>query len=132
MFAYLDFLFLQYSGRIGRTAFWLGSFGLTLAYFGAASLLLHLSHGSFSDLAAFYRNSSSVSRDVAIHVVTPVLIVFGLSIYPTYALYAKRWHDRGKSGWWSLLGFVPIIGLWMFIELGFLGGDAYENAYGTR
>ena len=32
----------------------------------------------------------------------------------------RRWHDRGKSGWWSLLLIVPVIGLvWIIVELGF-------------
>ena len=52
-------------------------------------------------------------------------------LYPTYAITTKRWHDRGKSGWWSLIAFVPIIGgLWLLIELGFLGPDEYVNEYG--
>ena len=39
------------------------------------------------------------------------------------ALYAKRWHDRDKSGWWSLIGLVPIIGaIWLIVELGILEG----------
>ena len=52
-------------------------------------------------------------------------------IYPAIALYAKRWHDRGKSGWWSLIGLVPIIGgMWMLIELGFLKGTAGRTSTG--
>ena len=52
-------------------------------------------------------------------------------IYPVIALYAKRWHDRNKSGWWSLIGLIPIIGgIWMLIELGFLKGTAGPNSYG--
>ena len=52
-------------------------------------------------------------------------------IYPAIALYAKRWHDRGKSGWWTLISLVPVIGgLWMLIELGFLRGTDGDNQYG--
>ena len=59
-------------------------------------------------------------------------VVAGLaSIYPIIALYAKRWHDRGKSGWWTLIGLIPIIGgLWILIELGFLKGTYGSNQYG--
>ncbi len=53
-------------------------------------------------------------------------------LYPAIALYAKRWHDRGKSGWWSLIGLIPVIGgLWMLIELGFLKGTGGANQYGA-
>jgi uncharacterized membrane protein YhaH (DUF805 family) len=63
----------------------------------------------------------------------PVGIVSLVFFYPTYAIYTKRWHDRGKSGWWSLIVLVPIIGpLWMFIECGFLGGEDGSNTYGPN
>lgn len=131
MIGYLDFLFLSYQGRIGRLALWLGMFGLGLAQFGAIGFLLHLSHGSSDDLLAFY-HGRVLSQQVMVHVIWPAMIVVALGLYPTYALYTKRWHDRGKSGWWSLIGLIPFVGFWMVIELGFLGGDEYQNDYGTR
>ena len=42
---------------------------------------------------------------------------------PSINLGIKRFHDLGKTGWWVLIGFVPIIGgLWYLIEAGFLPG----------
>ena len=133
MFAYLDFLFLSYRGRIGRGAMWLGTFVIVLAEFGAIAFLLKLSHGTLGDLHALQSDPRSMTNAIMLHVVWPVLIVSLLFLYPTYALYTKRWHDRNKSGWWSLIGFVPLIGgLWLLIELGFLGGDDGANFYGSR
>ncbi len=41
----------------------------------------------------------------------------------SFASVVRRFHDRGKSGWWALLYFVPGLGwLWLFIECGFLPG----------
>lgn len=41
----------------------------------------------------------------------------------SFASTVRRFHDRGKSGWWALLYFVPGIGwLWLLIECGFLPG----------
>jgi len=133
MISYLDFLFLSYRGRIGRGAYWLGTFVVLLAELGAIAFLLKLSGGTLAQLAAAEREAAQVSREVLMHVLLPVGIVSLLFLYPTYALYTKRWHDRNKSGWWSLIGFVPLIGgLWLLIELGFLGGDDGENDYGSR
>jgi len=43
----------------------------------------------------------------------------------------RRYHDRNKSGWWLLFGFIPLIGaLWQIIELGFLSGTRGDNDYG--
>ncbi|MFZ1773431.1 MAG: DUF805 domain-containing protein [Rhizobiaceae bacterium] len=53
------------------------------------------------------------------------------SVWVGLAVYAKRWHDRGKSGWWSLIMLVPIIGgIWLIVECGILEGDKGPNAYG--
>ena len=133
MFTYLDFLFLSYRGRIGRGAMWLGTFVIVLAELGAVAFMLKLSHGTLGDLHALQADPRSMMNEIMLHVVWPVLIVSVLFLYPTYALYTKRWHDRNKSGWWSLIGFVPLIGgLWLLIELGFLGGDDGDNFYGSR
>ena len=60
-------------------------------------------------------------------------ILLPLSWWVSLAISVKRWHDRGKSGWWVLIGFIPIIGgLWALIETGFLGGDPGPNQYGDR
>ena len=52
-------------------------------------------------------------------------------IWISLAVGVKRWHDRGKSGWWVLIGLIPIIGgIWTLIECGCMRGDMGDNAYG--
>ena len=52
-------------------------------------------------------------------------------IWISLALGVKRWHDRNKSGWWVLIGMIPIIGpLWQFIEAGCMRGTVGANQYG--
>ena len=49
-----------------------------------------------------------------------------------WACSARRYHDRGKSGWWQLIQFIPLIGpIWMIIELGMLSGDSGSNRFGS-
>ena len=56
-----------------------------------------------------------------------------LLIWPALALSVKRWHDRDKSGFWVLVGLIPILGqLWVFIETGFLPGTEGPNQYGLK
>ena len=58
-------------------------------------------------------------------------LIMIIMIWPSLAVQTKRWHDRGKSGWWNFISFVPFIGpLWAFIELGFLPGTPGANIYG--
>ena len=52
-------------------------------------------------------------------------------ISKTIIVGIKRWHDRDKSGWWSLIAFIPLIGfLWVLIECGFLAGTSGSNRFG--
>jgi len=59
---------------------------------------------------------------------TPISIV--VLIWPLLAIQVKRFHDRNKSGWWGLVGFIPYIGsLWLIVELGFFGPVEEGNRF---
>ncbi|MXU66519.1 DUF805 domain-containing protein [Oceanomicrobium pacificus] len=60
------------------------------------------------------------------------LIVSLLMMAAAFCLHIKRFHDRGKPGWWSLIYLVPVIGfIWIIVECGFLEGDSAPNDYGA-
>ncbi|MDA2976639.1 MAG: DUF805 domain-containing protein [Actinomycetota bacterium] len=33
-----------------------------------------------------------------------------VTIVPAFAVLVRRLHDTGKSGWWALVGFLPLVG----------------------
>jgi uncharacterized membrane protein YhaH (DUF805 family) len=46
-----------------------------------------------------------------------------LSLWPSWAVGAKRCHDRGRSGWFQLIVLIPLVGpIRLLIELVFLPG----------
>lgn len=46
-------------------------------------------------------------------------LLWGLAtLVPGLALNARRLHDIGKSGWWQLIGIIPIIG-WILVIIWF-------------
>lgn len=45
-------------------------------------------------------------------------------------LQIKRIHDRGKSGWFCFLQLIPIVHLWVWIELFILKGKDDLNKHG--
>ncbi len=49
----------------------------------------------------------------------PISGIFGLALFiPTLAAGVRRLHDIGKSGWWLLIGLIPIIGwIWIIVLL---------------
>jgi uncharacterized membrane protein YhaH (DUF805 family) len=52
-------------------------------------------------------------------------------LWPRLAISIKRLHDRGKSGLWILLVFIPVLGwLWLLVDMGFLDGTPGPNKFG--
>jgi uncharacterized membrane protein YhaH (DUF805 family) len=108
------YLLTSFEGRINRAKFWAGV-GVLIAAAILASLIdsilgLHFGEAGFGLISA---------------------LVGLVSIYLGIALYAKRWHDRDKSGWWTLIVLVPIIGpIWFLVECGILEGTRGPNRFG--
>ncbi|MBR9825554.1 MAG: DUF805 domain-containing protein [Alphaproteobacteria bacterium] len=43
-------------------------------------------------------------------------LLFGLGTFlPSLAFLVRRLHDTGKSGWWFLIVFIPVIGFFVLI-----------------
>jgi uncharacterized membrane protein YhaH (DUF805 family) len=53
-----------------------------------------------------------------------------LAIWPALAISVKRCHDRGRSGFFILIGLIPLVNIWMGIELLFLSGTSGSNKFG--
>ncbi len=107
------YLLTSFEGRINRGKFWAGV-GVLIA----ASIL-----ASIVDMML------GTTTEGGFGIVG--IIVSIASIYPALAVYAKRWHDRDKSGWWTLIGLVPVIGfIWFIVELGILEGTRGPNRFG--
>ena len=53
-----------------------------------------------------------------------------LALYPSFAVGVKRCHDRNRSGWFLLIGVIPLLNLWLLVELGLLSGTRGPNRFG--
>lgn len=53
------------------------------------------------------------------------------AIWPNLVVGIKRCHDRGRSGWFLLIGLVPLLNIWLLVELGFLRGTIGMNRFGA-
>ena len=103
-------LLLQLDGRLSRGAWWLWGVALPLGLALYLTIVLRVA------------GLSAYGTEVAVNL---------LLLWPTLAVSVKRWHDRGKSGWWVLVALIPVVGwLWMLIENGLLPGDAGANRFG--
>lgn len=62
------------------------------------------------------------------------LLAFAVYIFMfwiAFALQARRFHDHGMSGWWTLINFVPFGGLYALAMCGFVEGTKGPNKYGA-
>jgi uncharacterized membrane protein YhaH (DUF805 family) len=117
-------LLFSFQGRINRAKFWLASIAIGIVY-SVVMGFLFAGAAMSSDPTAALASVGMVGGIVA-------LVLFIATVWISFALAVKRWHDRNKSGWWILIAFVPVIGgLWYLIECGFLRGTAGANLYGA-
>jgi uncharacterized membrane protein YhaH (DUF805 family) len=54
-----------------------------------------------------------------------------LTLLPTIAVAVRRLHDTDRSGWWLLLGVVPLLGAIVLLYFTVQEGDAGDNEYGA-
>lgn len=59
--------------------------------------------------------------------------LYGLAVLiPSLAVGARRLHDTGRTGWWLLVGFIPLIGFIVLIVFFVLDSNPGENPYGPN
>jgi uncharacterized membrane protein YhaH (DUF805 family) len=120
--------FTSFEGRSARKKFWLSILVMIIISWVLQLIAFAVFGGSMMPDP----NATPEAQMAAMNAMwLPMGIVILLTLWPALAIYTKRWHDRGKSGWWSLILFVPLIGsIWLLVELGFLRGTEGPNKYG--
>jgi len=60
-------------------------------------------------------------------------LIYSLAVLiPSIAVGIRRLHDTGRSGWWLLISFVPLIGAIVLIVFFVLDSQPGENQYGPN
>jgi uncharacterized membrane protein YhaH (DUF805 family) len=147
-------LLFSFRGRINRSQYWMG--GLIMF----AVLLVAVIFTIASMASSFSRFKESGEVDLSF---IPALLSMGalylVAVWCGAALNVKRLHDRGRSGWFALLAFVPmalainmltkvgsplemlgagllanlasmLINMFFLIDLGMMPGKPEANQYG--
>jgi uncharacterized membrane protein YhaH (DUF805 family) len=52
-------------------------------------------------------------------------------ILPNISVTVRRLHDTGRSGWWILLGLIPLIGALILLYWMIKRGDQGANEFGS-
>jgi uncharacterized membrane protein YhaH (DUF805 family) len=121
-------LFFAFQGRVGRKSFWLGSLALCVVVF----VIYGVAGALFTQWAPGAEAGSYVAVSTSPIGWLLYILATIVSIWGGIAIQIKRWHDRDKSGWWCLIGLVPVVGpIWALVETGFLRGTAGANRFGS-
>ena len=100
--------YVGFTGRARRSEFW---------YWTLFQIIVGIV-ASILDRAVFDRNNAAFS----------VLVGLGL-LLPSLAVAVRRLHDSGRTGWWLLIGLIPVIGTIILIVF-YVQDSQGDNKYG--
>lgn len=101
--------YADFQGRASRSEFW---------WFTLFAFLLNIVLQVITGLVP-------ILGIIAIVIMLAVLI-------PSIAVAVRRLHDIGKSGWWYLLVFIPLIGALVLIYWFIQPGQSEDNQWGAN
>lgn len=108
----------NFKGRARRSEYWFIQLFLVLTNLAAAVIDFVLMNG---DVERFIANGGG-------GIVGLIWIL--VTIVPALAVLVRRLHDTGRSGWWALIGSVPVAGAIVLLVFTVADSQAQQNSYG--
>jgi uncharacterized membrane protein YhaH (DUF805 family) len=88
---------------------------------------------NFLIVCAIFLVAVSLSGRDGVAIATDICFAYCLlSFIPQLSCTVRRLHDTGKSGWWYLISFVPLIGGIILFIFMVLDSDPDRNQYGPN
>lgn len=114
-----------FRGRSTRAEYWV------FALVNFAIVIVLVMPGTIAQLHA-------VSMEQMPHLTPGRMIMGGVAdifilaqIIPSLAVQVRRLHDTDRSGWWWLIGFIPLIGWILLLVWYCTQGTSGDNRYGS-
>jgi uncharacterized membrane protein YhaH (DUF805 family) len=106
--------YVDFSGRARRSEYW---------YFALFNLLVSFVAGFLDAVLGTDYDTGSGGL---------IATVAGLALFlPSLAVGVRRLHDTDRSGWWILIGLIPIVG-WILLIVWFCTDSKPDNQYGPN
>lgn len=114
--------YATFSGRAQRSQYW----WWVLATWVGSLVITVIDSIAFGTVTRG-AGSFSAQTDFA-----PLTIIFSLGIIlPTLAVAVRRLHDIDSSGWWLLIGLIPLVGTILLIVWFATKGTMGDNRFGA-
>lgn len=116
--------YANFKGRARRREYWGFILFYYIIYFIFYIPLLSVSNAEV--------DSGAEDNNILLFISSILCILFWLvSFLPMLAVSVRRAHDVGRSGWFILIGLVPLLNLWLLIEF-CSDSEPFENDYGNN
>jgi uncharacterized membrane protein YhaH (DUF805 family) len=111
--------YVTFKGRARRSEYWFAALFLFLASLAATILDVAL----FSDQFGEFLEASGGLGVIG--------VLWALAVFlPSLSLLIRRLHDTNRSGWWVLIGLVPLAGAIVLFVFSVLDSNPGENRFG--
>jgi uncharacterized membrane protein YhaH (DUF805 family) len=112
--------YTNFSGRARRSEYWY--FALYNMIFGVVAIAID------NALGTTFENFDGIGINYGYVYLAYILFTF----IPGLAVFVRRMHDIGKSGWMFLVALIPIAGaIWLLVLL-FTDSQFGDNKYGPN
>ncbi len=111
--------YVDFNGRTARTPFWYYVLAYVVLYVAASILDSVFVGAAFTPFGVMYYNPRPITG----------LLVLAL-LLPTLGISVRRLHDINKSGWWILIGLIPVVGWLVLIYWYAQHGTKGTNPFG--
>ena len=107
--------YVGFSGRARRKEYW---------YFQLFNFLIIITLSILDYIIFFYSDESLLGMLSGAYLLGVFL--------PGIAVTFRRLHDTGKSAWWWLINFVPLIGTLIYLFFLILDSEPGDNEFGPN
>ena len=111
--------YATFEGRAARPEYWWWILAMVILF-----AILGVVDGAFiAPLMGFEPFQKEAGQPLSL------LVSLGL-LLPNLALAVRRLHDTDRSGWWLLIGLIPIVGSLVLLVFYILPGTQGQNRFG--
>jgi uncharacterized membrane protein YhaH (DUF805 family) len=111
--------YATFSGRAPRSEYWWWSLALVISF-----VVLGVIDGALvAPLLGFEHFELSAGQPLTVLACIAIIV-------PSIAVTIRRLHDTSRSGWWILIGVVPVVGNLILLFFYIQAGTEGENQFG--